>query len=337
MNSLWKSHITTSLTEKKYCDIVVYLRDSETKKLIGEYNLHRFFLCQSDYFQYILNDTWENNNILDIEISNSSWINYFSALKFFTMFYNCDNELMIEKESLDNCISIHKLADFFLFDDLRKLAAKEIIKKIETLDDLYKISEYIKYHNNDTDLEKCVYRWNLFNMTQNKNHDNIIKLNNTETIFIPFIIQLTKEKEIIPKQEKFFISNYNWFISISHDSDNVFPLISLCVTGDESCKLLTNIKIFIVNKMESSSLQIQKILYVNLARSNLFHLENIFSENSFKCNDNTYIETEFFLLPIFIFINVNNVIHPLNLSCQPDQKNMSSNFPYSSSTLESGL
>lgn len=142
----------------------VIIKDFDTSREITKLRLHKDILCQCTYFDTLFRldlNTYPDEP-LEIMLSKSEWTSVESVHTFFNCFYS-ENPSLITKMGLRNCMEIHRLADYFDFERVKKLSRQAIVCKVSTSVDYELLQEYMNcFFVDEKRLARLLNYWMLW-------------------------------------------------------------------------------------------------------------------------------------------------------------------------------
>lgn len=301
-----------------FCDIVnVKFVTQNGANCIGEFSVHKFFLLQCEYFKIMLEGGWitdtAEEKTAEIEFLDNSWYSVPSATVFIGCLYSSNPKKLIASQSLRTCIEVHKLLDFFGFEFLRTLCSKIIVSKIQEEED-YRL--LLKYTNeisiSDKILEKSIRNWSAWKKISHLSkleYPNVISETTFSTGFeLVYVLNPKTHSLNLGKsvQKKFTCFEIEWLfeiLSIPQKSTNV----SLSIQGEHLSKYEVRFKFDICGKMVFSSFYKTMWLISGDPKTNLCTIPKVDGSDAFHSQSD-------FLVPVFLFVEVIQVVHPLDFT-----------------------
>ena len=329
-----KENITPlyNIGNNPFCDVVnIRFISQSDESCIGTFLVHKFVLLQCKYFQIMFNTDWiisdsdsdSEKNLVEIQFLDKSWFSESSTTVFIKCLYNSDSKKILASQTLQTCIEIHRLLDFFEFEFLRSICSKEIILKLQNDNDYCLLSKYINEITTvDEILEKVVKNWFIWKSVSLLSSTNEPKIISETSFSTGFEISYTKATKPLPsfltfvnnQQRRFSCFGIEWLFQISRTVHNCVT-ISLAIEGGETLsKYEIALKFGIYGKENSSSLFQTMWLISGQPKTTLCTIDKLSGNDAFYSSP----ESKFFV-PVFLVVDIKRIVHPIDFTFRNQQ------------------
>jgi hypothetical protein len=292
-------HILKQFENFESTDFSVKLVDDITQTEVMSINLHKLLLHRCNYFSayFIPERKWNKSDSITISIPDILWITKKAARLFFKLFYSNDYSEIWHHDSY-MCLQIHRLADFFCCDDIKRICSQSIIDKMGRDNIVNIITSYSNTYYCDDNIDKACKQWNCLDYIKTEKKSGIM-----------FISEMKKNYEFISASKNFILLEKEWKVQVKFFSDKAILYIIQEKTLFEAMYYL-NINVTIIDRYET----FVKSMYVNTpyngSRLDLVHISDEIISHSFETVNNK--NETIYSLGFIIDIELKHIVYPLD-------------------------